>query len=677
MSFQQPWLLIALPLILLPIIIHLINQRRFQQIQWAAMQFLLAAHRMSRGYSRLRQWLIMLARMLVIAGLVFAISRPLSSGWLGSAAGGSADTTIILLDRSPSMQAGTVEASKLETGKSQLVQALSTLGSRRWVVIDGASRKPVEISAPKALLDLPSAWPTAASSDTPLMLQAALDYVRENRAGKTEIWICSDLRESDWQSGDGRWKALRDAFLEFPQTIRFHLLAFANPDTTNIGIRATDVRRRNTVDGAELLVSLRISRAGDAQEKISIPVQFDLEGARSTLTVELATPVVEIKEHPIPIERSRQRGWGTVSIPADSNPGDNSFYFVYDKPAPRKTVIVAEEPAVEKPLAIAAMIGGEPELIGTVESSTVEALSALEWDNVGLLLWQAPLPTDSAADLVKAFVDRGGQVAFFPPRNPGDEEFLGCRWGTWSQSDEGFPIESWRSDEDVLARSIGGAALPVGQLSVRNYCKLIGELTALATLRSGDPLLGRVPTERGGVYFWTTTPSPGDSSLASAGIVLYAFVQRTLGTGAATLQGARMLNAGEAKSEAATEWTLLSEGTGLVSTENAYQAGAYREGKSAETSRLLAVNRTAAEDEPKIVGDEQIRELFHGLPMVRVDEKAGSANRLVEEIWRLFLLTMIAALLLEGILCIPTKARAPVATNISIPARTQAPEMAA
>src|SRR5580658_7057218 len=104
MSFLQPWVLFALPVIALPIIIHLINQMRFQTIQWAAMMFLLAAHRMARGYSRLRQWLIMLFRMLAIAALLFAVARPLASGWLGLAAGGQADTTIVLLDRSPSMQ---------------------------------------------------------------------------------------------------------------------------------------------------------------------------------------------------------------------------------------------------------------------------------------------------------------------------------------------------------------------------------------------------------------------------------------------------------------------------------------------------------------------------------------------------------------------------------------------
>jgi len=67
MSFLQPILLAALPLVALPIIIHLINQRRYQTVRWGAMMFLLAAQKMSRGYSRIRQWLIMLFRMLAIA----------------------------------------------------------------------------------------------------------------------------------------------------------------------------------------------------------------------------------------------------------------------------------------------------------------------------------------------------------------------------------------------------------------------------------------------------------------------------------------------------------------------------------------------------------------------------------------------------------------------------------
>ena len=166
MSFLQPFLLIALPLAALPIIIHLINQRRFQTIDWGAMRFLFEATRMARGYARIRQWLILLFRVLAIATLVIAVSRPLASGWVGLMGGSRADTTIVLIDRSPSMAqqgAGTV-SSKLDTAIKQLSQTLTTLGASRIVVIDSATQKPQELSSPVLLAKSPSSTATSATA---------------------------------------------------------------------------------------------------------------------------------------------------------------------------------------------------------------------------------------------------------------------------------------------------------------------------------------------------------------------------------------------------------------------------------------------------------------------------------------------------------------------------------
>src|SRR5438874_11086971 len=158
MTFLQPMLLVALPLVALPIVIHRINQRRYQPIRWAAMIFLLAANKMSRGYAKLRQLLILLFRTLAIATLVFAVARPLAGGWLGRAGGGRPDTTIILLDRSPSMRQqgqGTV-VSKLEAGRQQLARTLAMLGSGRWVLIESTANAAQELESPDALLKLPA-----------------------------------------------------------------------------------------------------------------------------------------------------------------------------------------------------------------------------------------------------------------------------------------------------------------------------------------------------------------------------------------------------------------------------------------------------------------------------------------------------------------------------------------
>ncbi len=653
MSFLQPFLLWALPLASLPIVIHLINQRRYQTTRWGAMMFLLAANRMSRGYAKLRQYLILAARVLACAGLIFVISRPLTGGWLAAAAGGRPDTTILLIDRSPSMQQRGLgaEGSKLETGRRRLARTLKTVGSARWVLVDGANGKPVELESVDELTTAPAADPTSAPADLPALLGVARDYIQANKSGRTEVWICSDARENDWNADGGRWQALREAFGQSPQGVRFHLLAYPQPASGNLSVRVTEARFRDSADGPEVLVTLRLTREGGGEARQAVPVRFEIDGARSAATVEMAGPQAELKDHRIVLGRGRERGYGKVSIPADTNPADDDFWFVFDRPAPRKAVVVAEDPQAARPLQLAASIPPDPSVKCSAEVIGVEGLPSVDWAETALLLWQAPLPEGDAAARVKAFVDRGGQALFFPPRVPGGGgTFLGARWGDWAEGPGENAVVGWRGDGDLLAATMGGTALPVGTLGVRKACRLGGDVTTLATLKGGAPLLARAATDAGGAYFCATTPAVGDSSLASGGVVLYVLVQRAMAAGASVLGGTRQLAAGAKPVDDPTRWKRLSGADEAVSTDFALHRGAYRSGE-----RLLAVNRPAAEDAAPILAEDRLAGLFRGLDFSRVDDRAGGEGSLIQEIWRLFLAAMLAAMVVEAALCLPRK----------------------
>jgi hypothetical protein len=653
MSFLQPWMLLALPIAALPVIIHLINQRRFQSINWAAMRFLLEANRMSRGYARIRQWLILLFRVLAIAALVFMISRPLATGWLGLAGGGRPDTTIILVDRSASMtqQGGTNVQSKLETGVSLLAQTLATLGSSRWVVIDSVSAEPRELQSPAELLESPAAEPASASADLPNLLQAAHNYIKNNRTGQTEVWICSDLRANDWNAESSRWEGLRNSFQEFKQSVRFHLIAYSAPAADNLAVRVTDVQRRTVGDEAALFLSLRLTRDGSAGKR-SVPIHFDIEGARSELTVEMDGRELDLKNHRIPLAAGRVRGWGRVAIPADENPADNQFYFVFDELPPRRTILVTEDPDATRPLQLAAGSSPDPAVSSSVEVIGPDQLAGVAWEDVALVLWHAPLPESTAADAITQFVNRGGQIVFLPPGAPGNESVFGARWTKWETPPEPVHVESWRGDQDLLARTQSGAALPVGELTVRRYCGLEGEFTTLARLYGGAILLGRVTTDRGGVYFCASTVSPADATLGTEGVSLYVAIQRALAAGAAELAQARQLAAGDSFPRSATSWKQLAGPDDTLSTEYPFHAGVY-----AADKQMLAVNRSAAEDHPSTLSETRVTELFRGLDFDLVSDEAGNMHSLAREVWRLCIGAMAVALVVEAGLCLPKKPR--------------------
>lgn len=673
MSFLQPWLLLALPLIALPIIIHLINQWRYQTKRWGAMMFLLAANRMNRGYAKLRQYLILAMRVLALAGLIFAISRPLASGLLGLGAGGQTDTSIVLLDRSPSMQEqGVGGQSKLDTGRRQLAQALQTLGASKWVLIESNSSEPQSFETLDALVDSPGTKASSATASLPAMLQSAVDYLNANKPGPTELWICSDLRTADWSVESGNWNAVRDALQSFPQSVRIHLLAYSEPAENNLSLRVSDVRRESTDKGNEVVMSLQISQAaaeGASSAKRVVPVQIEIDGARSELSVELTGNQAEVRNHRVALSGNQKRGWGKVSIPADQNNADNEFYLVFDEPPVRRIVLVSEDRDATRPLEIAAAVAPDGQAPSTVDVVAPDQLDSLVLDGAALVIWQTTLPQGDLAGAMRAYIGGGGQVIFFPSSGVlsgvggSSTEFMGIRWGEWVARDENSKVmvENWRGDQDLLAATRSGAGLPVGQLEVRGYARLSGEASKLATLTGGDSLLSRVPTEKGGVYFCTASPSGDSSTLAANGIVLYAVIQRAIEQGLNALGNTTARIAGPSD-EPTESWqrvrTTLGGDEQLLSTEMPWQAGVYQ-----SDDRMFAINRSLPEDQRDVVSDKELERLFDGLDFSRVNDSAGSLAGIVREIWRLFLISMIVAMLVEAVLCMPRKQPAKILTT--------------
>jgi len=105
MGFLHPFLLAGLAAVTVPILIHLLLRQRPRPRPWAAMRWLLAAAQQASRRYRLTNILLLLLRILVVALIALAISRPLIEGFgsgLGKGIGGG-ERLVIILDRTASM----------------------------------------------------------------------------------------------------------------------------------------------------------------------------------------------------------------------------------------------------------------------------------------------------------------------------------------------------------------------------------------------------------------------------------------------------------------------------------------------------------------------------------------------------------------------------------------------
>jgi hypothetical protein len=662
MSFLSPYLLFALPLAALPVIIHMIHLHRRRTVPWAATMFLLLAQKMNRGFSKLRQFLILAARVLAVLGLIFVMSRPLAGGWLGLT-GGSPDTVLVLLDRSASM-----EQQNLTTGISKRSAALTKMAdgieemfgsNTKVVLIDSATNAPTEISNVKAMVDVPVTAATDSTADLPAMLQAALDYLTANSLGRTDIWIASDLRQSDWNATGGRWEALRAAFAKM-EAVRFHVLAFPEVDEKNLSVSVENLTRRETADKAELMFDIRLRRANSEGGDAEVPMTLVVNGARSSLSATLKETELLIQGHTISIDKALKRGWGRVELPADASASDNRFHFVFDVPVPPLSVIISDDSESSDPAKAALSAAGEGARKQEVKVLSATRASEIDWDRTGLIVWQAALPesTDLLAQQLLNHVAQGRSVLFMPPSGAVNQaNFMGLSWGEWRnlerKKEQSSAVEWWRTSDGLLANARSGQVLPLGELEVSRYRQIIGEGVTLARLADGESMLVQASSNGGGLAaFLATTPSSAGSSLARDGVVWFAMLQRALVQGGKGLGNALQREAGVRALQADLTWSPV-EDAGILSSLLALRSGIVTSG-----DRSTALNRPLTEDAPLLLSDETLAELFQGLQFHRVDDSVDSGEDLANEVWRTFLLLMAAALLLEAFLCLP-KRKAP------------------
>ena len=212
LAFLNPMLLWALPLAAIPIIIHILNRRRFQKVPWAAMDFLLKAMKRNRKRLRMEHWLVLLLRVLAVLLLVMLVSRPqMGNGGLL----GSRTHHVVVIDDSASMlqRSGSADLfhkaqNRIKTLADQL--SVSRQGDIFSLVTTSAPRKPVVWSqriGGAFNRDIGARIKELQATDQPTdlgkALAATVERAREvQEASRTEYYLVGDRRSLDWTALD-------------------------------------------------------------------------------------------------------------------------------------------------------------------------------------------------------------------------------------------------------------------------------------------------------------------------------------------------------------------------------------------------------------------------------------------------------------------------------------------
>lgn len=214
-----PFLLGGLALLALPLIAHWMHRQSHRTIVFPSITLLLAAVAQQSRFHRLKRWILLALRLVAVACIVVAFTRPV---WQERSADAAIDpeasvALVVIVDASASTGQATSGMTELEAFKAAAGRAFNELQrgvDQAGVVVANASSRSL-FPRLTANLDglrseLARITPSAERADFPAAFQAA-GRLLAGHSGPKRVAILSDLQRTNWsdlQAAD----RLREAF---------------------------------------------------------------------------------------------------------------------------------------------------------------------------------------------------------------------------------------------------------------------------------------------------------------------------------------------------------------------------------------------------------------------------------------------------------------------------------
>lgn len=696
MEFLNPLALAALAAAVIPLVIHLFNFRRPKRVDFSTLAFVKELQKTTMQRVRIKQWLLLLLRMLAIAFLVLAFARPTLTGDLVGTIGGQARSSVALVvDNSLSMTLRDGGGEYLRQAKdiaSGLVSALQA-GDEIFVVETASDRNAHTGSFSNkgaALESIEEIETRMGAATLPEAVGRAARLLDDASHLNREIYLISDMQRTalvDTTGGD------------VADDLRIYVLPIGDRTYTNVAVTDVSVESRIIEVGQPVRIAATLVNYGTDPLEGYVASVF-LDGERlAQATADLAPGVptsVTFTATP------QNRGWlsGVVQIEDDAFTFDNERHFTINVPERRRILLVRgdgqEVDYIQLALSPDLARGRVAFDVTTIPETGLAAAGLGEYDAV-VLIGPSSLSSGEISSLSR-FVEAGGGLLFTPSAGAsateynvllnqlGAGEFRGFsgelgsaqRIASFDQVDLEHPLFEGVFTRPELReeRRIESAEI----YHAMNYTPDAGSEQTLIRLSNGFPFLQEIRHGRGIAFLLSVAPNTQWSDLPVRGLFI-PLVYRSMYylSASESIAGEQLVAAEDAEiriagiSESEQLRLIAPDGSEYVPEQRTLfgalllsieghavvRPGIY-EVRSGETLiRRVAFSMDASESDLSAFGHREARDrlqdvLDHNVQLIdaggeRPEDvlEAISAQRTGLELWNVFLLLALLTLVAE------------------------------
>ncbi|HEX2961177.1 MAG TPA: BatA domain-containing protein [Ignavibacteriales bacterium] len=239
MTFLNPAILFGLIATAIPVLLHLLNLRKLKRIEFSTLTFLKELQKNKIRRIKLKQWLLLALRFLIILFVVFSFARPTIQGIaIGGTTSSAKTTAVFILDNTFSMSVVNEKGSDFNRARQVIKTLLNELQEGdevALITVAGAGKEEVKTTTNFADFrkKLDAVDLSYESGTINKALIQAGELLSESHNFNREIYLLSDFQKTDLIEPNQRPSNLSGILGD---KIKLYTFDFSGKDVFNVGI---------------------------------------------------------------------------------------------------------------------------------------------------------------------------------------------------------------------------------------------------------------------------------------------------------------------------------------------------------------------------------------------------------------------------------------------------------
>lgn len=415
MIFLNPAILFGLFAASIPVIIHLFNLRKLKKIEFSTLAFLKELQKNKIRKIKLKQWILLALRVLIILFIVMAFARPtLKSFQIGGTTSAAKTTAIFILDDTFSMSVVDQKGSYFNQGKEIINKVVSQLqeGDEVGLILVSNPKKENKLTSnlseflkTTVQLDL-----NYTSGDINSALVKSAQLISESKNFNKEIYVLSDFQKDKIINKN----ITNDLSELLNESVKLYSFDLSDKDVFNLSV--DDLKINNQIFEKDKPVSFSITITNNSNQDVNSAVvslfldneraaqkSFDVKAGQSTN--------VEIEAVP------KSTGFidVTAEIETDEIEQDNKRFASLFIPEKISVGLFAENNNDLSFVDLALQTTGETKYL--IERKNINQLSSQQLNKYQTIIFSAN-SLISGIELIKNYIQNGGGLFLFPSSVP-------------------------------------------------------------------------------------------------------------------------------------------------------------------------------------------------------------------------------------------------------------------